>query len=378
MRKIIILLFTIFAFSGLAFSWTDVTGSTVGSSGEAVGGQEIKDIQNDVHDIPHSAWNVYNVSSGPYSNQNWIYHEGEWKPWEASNIDLEDVVTSTPAISVRSFPYDFDGTNWDKAQINNWLYGVSRSTGIEKLRQELYGVSRSTDVEKLRQELYGIARSTDAEKLRQELYGVSRSSDIEKLRQELYGVARSTDMDYIIHLASSIVYGQYGIARSTDIEKLRQELYGVARSTDAEKIRQELYGVMRSTDAEKLRQELWGVARSSDIALLTSITDNKDVVVTSGVVKEFQVPTATGTVLDVGTGAVTTWTFPAGAVEIFLESDETNTDITRWRYWNEDVKVAGNKLHVGDVLILNKYNGTTLFFQTEAGDQKIIVQVLYE
>lgn len=106
--------------------------------------------------------------------------------------------------------------------------------------------------------------------------------------------------------------------------------------------------------------------------------DTKDVVITSGVVKEFQVSNATGTVLSVGTGAVTTYTFPAGAVEIILEADKTNTDITRWRYWNEEVKTAGNKLHPGDVWILNKWSGTTIYFQTEAGTQDIITQVLYE
>jgi hypothetical protein len=63
MKKLFILL-SLVLIPSLLFAWTEPTGSTFTvTSGES---WEIKDIQNDVHDTTHSAWTVYDISTGPY------------------------------------------------------------------------------------------------------------------------------------------------------------------------------------------------------------------------------------------------------------------------------------------------------------------------
>lgn len=117
MKRFIIAFLMVLIIPVISFAWTDTGGSTVAATGGE--GWEMKDIQNDVHDIPHSAWSVYNISSGPYHTQNWIWNGNDWFKLEASPSNYDGQSTSSITIGSRSFLYGYNGSTWDRLRSNN-------------------------------------------------------------------------------------------------------------------------------------------------------------------------------------------------------------------------------------------------------------------
>jgi len=315
MKKLIILLAVIFLSCGMSYSWIDSEGSTWTVT-DAGTGWEIKDIQNDVHDVVNHAWNVVNTSSGPYHNKMWVWDSdlSQWIELAVSSTNADEVAINSKSQNVKSFLYGYSGTSWDRLKSDglHYLYVRSSTDSVTQARlydwngsawqtTDIYGLARSTAqditidrIEKMNLAMFGVARSTGIdltvtrlEQLNLALFGVARSSGmdaaidrVEKMNLSLYGVARSSGMDSLISEMQKNTLAQFGIARSSDMARVLEEMFGLSRSTGTDQTIQRiqemdksLYGVARSTGMDLLISEIqrsilaqFGVARSTDVA----------------------------------------------------------------------------------------------------------------
>ena len=114
MKKKLFILLSLVLIPSLLFAWTEPTGSTFTViSGES---QEIKDIQNDVHDVTHAAFTVYNISTGPYNSLSWVWNGSTWTILETSINNMDGVGVSSPSLNTKTFLYAYNGTSWDRVR----------------------------------------------------------------------------------------------------------------------------------------------------------------------------------------------------------------------------------------------------------------------
>ena len=121
MKKLFILL-SLVLIPSLSFAWTEPTGSTfTATAGES---WEIKDIENDVHDVTHSAWTVYNISTGAYHACLYVWNGSTWTYLETSTNNMDAVGVSSPSLNTKTFLYGYNGTGWDRLRSNNQKFLV--------------------------------------------------------------------------------------------------------------------------------------------------------------------------------------------------------------------------------------------------------------
>lgn len=94
--------------------------------------------------------------------------------------------------------------------------------------------------------------------------------------------------------------------------------------------------------------------------------------------KNYKGENSTGTVLSVGAGASVSRTLQSTVIGVYIDAEEDNTDNVRYRLGvDEEVNTTGNKLHPGDFVYIDDFVGT-IYFQSESGDQVIIINEVDE
>lgn len=154
------------------------------------------------------------------------------------------------------------------------------------------------------------------------------------------------------------------------------------------------YDLIKSTDVSirivdeqdrTLTMDEVGVIISSNVPITISLPISlfnslMNVWVTSGTVwnKNYKGENSTGTILAVGAAASVSHVLQSTVVGIYIDAEEDNTDNVRYRLGiDENVNTVGNKLHSGDFVYIGDFKGT-IYFQSESGDQSIIINEVDE
>jgi hypothetical protein len=341
MKKFFIAIFLLISLPLVALSWIDTGGSTWATT---TGDYDPKDIINMVFDKGPLAIRVV-VDSGTITTILSIYE----------TVDTSDTPTHTRLDKL--YVLNSTGTDSTLAQLINVVSQINEFKTIS-----------STGTDALLDKLFSILNTSD-------------TSTHTKLDQ--FKTLSSTGTDALLTQVINILQGQYGLMRSTHGDTMEDKLDWIIAGLKAVVISSGTLQTMTtgSVEVTNFPADYPDATAQSSLASIDGNLehcDTNDVKITSGTIftKAFDAVNSTGTVLSVGSGSSTSYTPQSDVVEIFLTPHEDNTDEIRLRFFDENVDTGGTPLP-SSTMIIDTWN-KTIYFQSESGTQKVIINEIDE
>ncbi len=415
MKKLLLIILCLCVLPVMLFAWTATSGST---SPTAADDWNVDDIWNDVHDETHKAITTYNVSTGAYHSRMWVWDSDfeDWRELTISSTNADDVNVTTGALSTKSFLYGYNGTGWDrlKSDVEHFLYVRTSTESI--IRSITYPVT-------------SYITNSQFDELSMNATTYINTNQFNEITQNSTYYLNIVQFEEITQNATSYVYIEKNhltelTANSTNYINVNQFNELTRNSTFYLNVNQFLslmedtsvyayiddaqlsalledsstYAYIDDTQYVELTQNsTFYLTESQLLNLLEDTTsyvfidDAQYVELTQNstfylnvnqfadlrVVRNWRGTNSTGTVLNVTNGATATYTPNSGVIEIWVDSIDDNTDTVRFRFFDDDIVVAGTPIYAGTGKIIDNWNGT-IHFRSETGTQKIIINEIYE
>jgi len=218
--------------------------------------------------------------------------------------------------------------------------------------------------------------------IRDRLKAVVISSGVITTVEDIAGIVATSDTishTYLINIRDRLK----AIVISSGVITSIEDIAGIVATSDTTShtylinIRDRLKAVVISSGVITTVQDIANIVASSDTKTHGYLINIRDVLIGGTTVynKVYDGVKSTGTTLAVGTGASVTYTPQTSVIEIWIDPHEDNTDEVRMRFYNEDVISCGTPINTK--IIIDTWH-LPIYFQSETGNQVLIINEIYE